>query len=203
MSPSPHLQFLLATSSRGKTGEISSALSGLEVEFRFLSDLGDLPHPIESGSSFGQNARLKAQHYYRLTGIPALADDSGLSVDALAGAPGVRSARFAGDDRRRIQKLLKLMESFSSPSERTAHFFCCICLCLPTGLIEVSGKVDGRICSEPRGTGGFGYDPVFYYPPLGKTFAEMSLERKNEISHRAQALRKLRKELEGFSANKS
>ena len=201
MSPSPQLQFLLATSNRGKLREIHSALSGLEVEFRFLPDLGDLPHPIERGSSFSHNARLKAQHYCRLTGIPALADDSGLSVDALEGAPGVRSARFAGDNRQRIQKLLNLMESFSSSSERSAYFVCCICLYLPNGLIEVSGKVDGQICKEPVGRGGFGYDPIFYYPPLGKTFAEMSLEEKNKVSHRAEALRKLRKELEGFTAN--
>lgn len=203
MSPFLQLRFLLATSNKGKLVEIHSALKGLDVEIRFLRDLGKLPRPIEDGSSFSHNARLKAQHYYRLTGIPTLADDSGLSITAMNGAPGIHSARFAVNDQQRIQKVLNLLDSFPSPFDRSAHFICCICICFSNCLIEVSGRVDGQIYSEPRGQGGFGYDPIFYYPPLGKTFAELSLKEKNQVSHRARALLKLREEIKAFTLRHS
>jgi len=192
------LQLLLATSSRNKAREILSSLSGLRIEFQSFSAGKEPPKPQETGSSFQQNARLKAQYYYRLTGIPSLADDSGLSVDALDGAPGLYSSRLAPIDDLRIQKILKLMKPFSNPSERIAHFSCSLCLCLPDQLIEVSAQVDGRISEEPKGNAGFGYDPIFYYPPLGKTFGQMDLEEKNSVSHRARALRKLKEKTIGL-----
>ena len=193
MSPSPKLQFLLATQNSGKVREIRSALKDLNLKCESLLDRKDLPEIAESGSTFSENARLKAFHYHRLTGIPTLADDSGLLVDALGGAPGVFSARFAPTDQGRIEKLLGLMSSLQEPSRRTAHFVCVICLVLGGRTLEVTGRVDGEIAREPNGRNGFGYDPVFYYPPLRKTLAQMSLEEKSEISHRGRALGELRK----------
>ena len=193
MNPSLKLQFLLATKNSGKAREIRSALKDLNLKCESLLDRGDLPEIAESGSTFSENARLKATHYHRLTGIPTLADDSGLVVDALEGAPGVFSARFASTDQGRIEKLLGLMSSIQEPSSRTAHFACVICLVLGGRTLELTGRVDGEISREPKGHNGFGYDPVFYYPPLRKTLAEMSLEEKSEISHRGRALAELHK----------
>ena len=198
MSYPKKLQLLLATSSRDKVREISSSLSGLRIEFHSFSTGKEPPKPRETGSNFQQNARLKAQYYYRLTRIPSLADDSGLSVDALDGAPGLFSSRLAPTDDLRIQKILKLMKPFPNPSERIAHFSCSLCLCLPDQLIEVNAQVDGRISKEPKGDSGFGYDSIFYYPPLGKTFGQMNLEEKNSVSHRARALKKLKEKTIGL-----
>ena len=193
MSPSPKLQFLLATKNSGKAREIRSALKDLNLTCESLLDREDLPEVVESGSTFSANARLKAAHYHRLTGVPTLADDSGLVVDALEGAPGVFSARFAPTDQGRIEKLLGLMSSIQEPSRRTAHFVSVICLVLGGRTLEVTGRVGGEISREPKGHNGFGYDPVFYYPPLQKTLAQMSLQEKSQISHRGRALDKLHK----------
>lgn len=187
----PKLQFLLATKNRGKVREVRAVLEALGVESESLLEREDLPEVEETGTTFSENARLKATYYNRLTGIPSLADDSGLVVDALDGAPGVFSARFASTDQDRIEKLLELMNTVQESSKRTAHFVCVICLVVGKRIIEVTGQVDGEISLESRGQSGFGYDPVFYYPPLCKTLAEMSLEEKNAISHRGHALNKL------------
>jgi len=185
------LRFLLATQNRGKVREIRSALLPFNIEFEFLLGRDDLPEALESGTTFVENARLKAAHYHQLTGLPTLAEDSGLVVDALDGKPGVHSARFAPTDKERIEKLLRMLDSRPGPASRSARFVSAICLLLPENLIEVTGEVQGELTQEPRGTHGFGYDPIFYYPPLGKTFAQMTVEEKNQISHRARALEEL------------
>jgi len=194
------VQFLLATKNRGKVREVRAVLETLGVESESLLEREDLPDVEETGATFSENAKLKAIYYNRLTGLPSLADDSGLVVDALDGAPGVFSARFASTDQDRIEKLLGLMSTVQESSKRTAHFICVICLIVGKRIVEVTGRVDGEISLEPRGQSGFGYDPIFYYPPLCKTLAEMSLEEKGAISHRGRALSKLykflKKELE-------
>ncbi len=195
MSQITKLRILLATQNRGKGREICSVLSLFNIEFEFLLGRDDLPEALESGTTFAENARLKAEHYYQLTGLPTLADDSGLLVDALGGKPGVHSARFAPTNQERIEKLLRMLDSRPGPSSRSARFVSAICLLLPEDLIEVTGEVQGELAQEPKGTHGFGYDPIFYYPPLGKTFAQMTVEEKNQISHRARALEKLRQRL--------
>ena len=191
MTPTSKLRFLLATQNRGKVREIRSALLPFNIEFEFLLGRDDLPEALESGTTFVENARLKAAHYHQLTGLPTLAEDSGLVVDALDGKPGVHSARFAPTDKERIEKLLRMLDSRPGPASRSARFVSAICLLLPENLIEVTGEVQGELTQEPRGTHGFGYDPIFYYPPLGKTFAQMTVEEKNQISHRARALEEL------------
>ncbi len=200
MTPISKLRFLLATQNRGKVREICSALSLFNIEFEFLLGRDDLPEALESGMTFAENARIKAEHYHQLTGLPTLAEDSGLVVDALGGKPGVHSARFAPTDKERIEKLLRMLDSRPGPSSRSARFVSAICLLLPEELIEVTGEVQGELAQEPRGTHGFGYDPIFYYPPLGKTFAQMTVEEKNQISHRALALERLSLEVRGWLA---
>jgi XTP/dITP diphosphohydrolase len=152
-----------------------------------------LPDVVEDGLTFAENAHKKALHYFQLTQLPTIADDSGLSVDALGGKPGVHSARFASTDPERVAKLLRLLGKVEDPESRKAHFVCAICV-IPSAKsrIEVEGEVHGEIAFRPEGTAGFGYDPIFIYPPLGKTFAELDPEEKNRVSHRAIALQKLR-----------
>ena len=199
MNPPHRLRFLLATQNKGKVREIRLALSRFEIETESLENYKGLPDAQETGSTFAENARLKAQHYHKLTGIPTLAEDSGLVVDGLGGEPGIHSARFAPTDKKRVAKLLELMDSFSDEAARTARFISALCLILPHRVIEVVGEVQGRITRAPQGDQGFGYDPIFSYPPLEKTFAQMTMEEKNNISHRATALKKLVKELEEIS----
>ena len=189
---------LLATNNKGKLKEIEAALHGLGDPLRSLSDWADLPEPEENGRSFAENARLKAAYYHQATGLPALADDSGLVVDALDGRPGIYSARFAPTDEERISKLvgmLRHLDPVSQRSLRSARFICAMCLFSQERTIEVEGAVEGEILGEPRGQDGFGYDPLFFYPPLGKTFAELTRDEKNQVSHRARALEALRQEL--------
>ena len=199
MNPTHKLRFLLATHNKGKVREIRLALSQFDIQCESLQQHNPLPEAQETGSTFVENARLKAQHYQTLTGISALAEDSGLAVDGLGGEPGIRSARFAPTDDKRIAKLLRMMDSFSNDTDRTARFVSAICLILPSRIIEVVGEVQGRITRTPRGEEGFGYDPVFYYAPLEKTFAQMTTEEKNRVSHRAIALKKLVGKLEGLT----
>ena len=199
MNPTHKLRFLLATHNKGKVREIRLALSQFDIQCESLQQYNPLPEAQETGSTFVENARLKAQHYQTLTGISALAEDSGLAVDGLGGEPGIRSARFAPTDDKRIAKLLRMMDSFSNDTDRTARFVSAICLILPSRIIEVVGEVQGRITRTPRGEEGFGYDPVFYYAPLEKTFAQMTTEEKNRVSHRAIALKKLVGKLEGLT----
>jgi len=175
---------------------------GTDVEWASLADFPGVGEVKEDGSTFAENACKKAMGYAAATGLWTLADDSGLVVDALGRAPGVNSARFSGErptgtdrkvlDRRNMDKVLSLLKGVPT-EKRTARFICCLCLASPEKiLIETQGTLEGLIIDKPAGTGGFGYDPIFYVPQLGKTVAQLGEKEKNAISHRGNALRKLR-----------
>lgn len=184
----------LASNNPGKLREFAQAAEALGIGVQHLPGIDNLPACIEDGSTFEANARKKALYYSRFTEGPVFADDSGLCVDALGGAPGVFSARFAGpeaDDKANNQKLLSELARFPR-RKRRAHYACVIALAKRQRILTVvEGRAEGLIQDEPRGTGGFGYDPYFFYPPLGKTFAELSIEEKFIVSHRGEAFRKL------------
>lgn len=186
------MQILLATANQGKVKELEEMLAGEAISVLSLSAFPDFPEIEETGLTFAENALLKARAAAAWTGLVALADDSGLEVDALGGEPGVFSARYAGepkDDERNIEKLLYKLEGIPE-EERTARFRSSLAIVCPDGQeFLTEGKVEGRILFAKRGTGGFGYDPVFYLPERQKTMAELSLEEKNSLSHRAQAFR--------------
>ncbi|NLI93422.1 MAG: XTP/dITP diphosphatase [Peptococcaceae bacterium] len=187
------MQVLLATANQGKVRELEEMLNGKDINVLSLTDFPDLPDIEENGETFAENAMIKARTAASFTGLVTLADDSGLEVDALQGAPGVYSARYAGlpkDDERNIDKLLAELQGVSE-KERTGRFRCCLAIISPDGTeILTEGSVEGLILGHRKGEGGFGYDPVFYLPELNKTMAELSLEEKNILSHRAQAFRK-------------
>jgi XTP/dITP diphosphohydrolase len=186
---------VLATRNQGKLIEFRKLLSGFEVDVKSLSDFGPIPPVLEDGTTFEENAYKKAHSTARVLGFPALADDSGLVVAALKGAPGVHSARFAGEgasDEANNLKLLRMMQGMAS---RRAVFECVIVIAVPRGpALVYEGRCEGEIAHEVRGTNGFGYDPVFYYPAMKKTFGEMPEEEKNRVSHRGKAMAKLREE---------
>ena len=200
---SPVLRLLAASTNRGKVREIREALAGLPLEVRTLADHPDLPVFPETGLTFEENARGKCLFYSRAAEGLVLAEDSGLEVAALNGAPGVYSARFAGDaatDEMNIDQVLGLLAGVP-PDGRGARFVCCVALALGGRVIaEIRGTVDGMITQERRGRAGFGYDPIFYYPPLDRTFGELSPEEKNAVSHRGRALQKLKSFLERYLA---
>jgi XTP/dITP diphosphohydrolase len=185
------VSIVVATSNAGKSREIAAALGRLPVRILSLADLGIAAEYPETGSTFAQNARGKAVFYSRLGGHWTLAEDSGLAVDALDGAPGVRSARFSGPratDERNNRKLLRRLGGLP-PSERGARFICCMVLARNGRVIkQVTGRVRGRILDAGRGVSGFGYDPLFYYRRLRRTFGELEPPVKNAISHRGRAL---------------
>ncbi len=186
---------MLATTNPGKAREVRTALAGLAIDLRTLADYPGLPPAVEDGDTFEANARLKALHYARLIGEWTLADDSGLEVDALGGAPGVHSARYAGpehDDRANNARLVAALAGV--PAERrTGRFRCVLALAQQERVcLTVTGAVEGRIVDDPAGANGFGYDPHFFLPALGVTMAQLSPERKNALSHRGQALHALR-----------
>ncbi|QHA01511.1 XTP/dITP diphosphatase [Dehalobacter restrictus] len=187
------MQVLLATMNKGKVMELEGLLNDEKIEILSLSDLPDYQEVEESGSTFAENAFIKARAACAAGKIITLADDSGLEVDALTGAPGVFSARYAGEpknDERNIEKLLTDLEGVSE-EKRTARFRCALAIVCPDGREYLTeGSVEGRILTERIGTGGFGYDPVFYLPDLQKTMAELSLDEKNCLSHRARAFAK-------------
>ena len=189
----------LATGNSGKIGEIRALLSGLDMEVLTGDDLEGWPDLEEKGDTFEENAASKALTLSRWAAIHALADDSGLEVKALGGRPGVMSARYAGrqgDDAANIARLLREMEGVA-PESRGARFVCVLVLASPAGeTIEVREACEGSITSAPRGERGFGYDPVFVPQGLDRTMAELPLEKKNAISHRGKALRRLRTMLE-------
>ena len=184
------MQFVLASHNQKKLKELSTILNGLGIEVIPLPE--DAPEPEENGKTFEENARIEALAAHQYTGLPAIADDSGLAVDALSGAPGVYSARYcSGSDADRNLFLLKNMEHVDE-CERQARFVCAICCILADGQeIVVRGECEGEILTEQHGTGGFGYDPLFYVREYDCTFAELPAEVKNRISHRAHALEKL------------
>jgi len=196
-------RLLLATTNQGKAAEYRDLLKGLDLEMVTLDQAGISQEADESFNTFEENARHKAAFYAELGGLPTLADDSGLEVDALSGEPGVRSSRYAGDnatDADRVDFLLNKLKDVPH-QERTARFRCVIAVARPGGQIEtVEGACDGYIATEPRGHNGFGYDPVFYLPEFGKTIAELPPEIKNRISHRAMAAVKMRRLLQNLAA---
>ncbi len=179
---------LIATHNPGKLREFAQIFADLGIGLRSLDDLGISAEVEETGTTFAANAQLKAEAYMRLSGMPVLADDSGLEVAALDGAPGVYSARYGGvTGAAQLDYLLQQLASVP-PEARQARFVCVLALARPGGATEfVEGTLSGAIAAAPRGTGGFGYDPVFYLPEEGKTLAELSPEQKNAISHRAAA----------------
>ena len=182
---------LIATTNSGKLREVKAMLEALPVGLVGLADFPGVPEPVEDAPTFEGNARIKALYYAGQTGVWALADDSGLEVDALDGAPGVFSARYAGVDGSDAANNAKLIEALrgTPPARRTARFRCVIVLAQPEEVVAVgSGAIEGVIIDEPRGANGFGYDPHFLVPSLGKTAAELPPEHKNRISHRGLAL---------------
>jgi len=192
-------RLLLATSNPGKLREVLAILAGLPLDLATLADFPRLPPAVEDADTFDKNARRKALHYARLTGLWTLADDSGLEVDALGGDPGVYSARYAGEGSSDASNNAKLVAQLANvlPARRTARFRCAIALADSTQVLATSaGVFEGSILDEPRGENGFGYDPLFFVPSLGMTSAEMPPELKNSVSHRAQALRAIRPQLE-------
>lgn len=184
-------RILVATGNEGKLREFAEALAPAGYEVVGLEALSDRAPVEETGETFEENARLKAEAYSRRTELPVLADDSGLEVDALDGRPGVLSARFGGgllSDAARSRAVLKEMVDVPE-AERTARFRCVLALAREgRTLATFEGVVEGRILTSLRGAGGFGYDPIFFHPPLGKTFAEMSVPEKREVSHRGRAV---------------
>ena len=189
-------KLLLATTNSGKLKEITGILEGVPIELVTLNDLDPIAEPDETGATFAENARLKARYYSKVTGLVSVADDSGIEIDALDKAPGVHSARWRGTDYptkfRKIQELFRERGVAGS----TARFVCCVALAdADSILIETAGTVEGEIVAEPRGSNGFGYDPIFYYPPFHCTLAELDREKKASVSHRGKAFRALREYL--------
>ncbi|MEN6521937.1 MAG: XTP/dITP diphosphatase [Armatimonadota bacterium] len=187
---------VIATNNEDKGREIARILTGMDYEVRTLRDYPPYPEPEENAGSFAGNAQIKALAAANHTGSLAIADDSGLVVDALDGAPGVHSSRFAANDEERNKKVLELLLNVPD-DKRTARFVAVAAIAEPGKIIGTTeGKVEGIIAREPRGDNGFGYDPIFYIPEFGRTTAEMSAEEKDHISHRGKALRAAKELLE-------
>ncbi len=191
---------VLATTNAGKLREIRDVLAGLAIEVRALADFPAIAEPEETGRTFEENARAKALYYAGATGALVVAEDSGLEIDALDRAPGVYSARFGGDRAptypEKFALVYRMLDERGAP-ESTARFACALALSRPGEILfEARGTIEGRITSPPRGSGGFGYDPIFFYPPFGCTLAEVPAERKTSVSHRGQAFRRLGEYLE-------
>ena len=186
-------ELVLASGNKGKLAEFQRLLDGLDVQIHSMKEYPEIGEIVEDGSSFAENALIKARAVCKATGKPAMADDSGLAVDALNGAPGIYSARFAGEQRSDADNNAKVLELLKDvkDADRTARFFCAIALVLPDGReYTVEGTCEGTILHAIRGEGGFGYDPLFYVETMDKTFAELTMEEKNRISHRGHANRK-------------
>ena len=186
------MRVIAATKNRGKIREISEILGELGIEVISQVDAGIDVEVLETGKTFLENARIKAQAVALLCDDAVLADDSGLCVDALGGAPGIYSARYAGEDATDKDKIEKLLGELGDEMNREAHFETAVSFILPDGReISASGTVHGRVTKEPSGDGGFGYDPIFFSDELGKTFGDATDEEKNSVSHRARAIKAL------------
>jgi len=193
----PIITIVIASRNKGKKVEIQELLKGYPVKIKTLDELGPVPEIEENGKTFEENAYQKASSIARILGLPALADDSGLVVEALDGRPGVHSARYAGEDATDRQRCLKLLGEMEGRANRSAAFECVISVAVPSGAaLTYEGKCEGLIAQRAAGSGGFGYDPIFFFPSTGKTFAEMTAEEKNSVSHRGKALRDLCTEFE-------
>ncbi len=191
------ITLVIATRNTGKTSEIRDLLKGFPINIKNLDDFGPIPQVEEDGNTFDENAYKKASFTAKILGLPALADDSGLLVEALGGAPGIHSARYAGENATDEQRRAKLLQEMEGKTDRRAAFECVISIAVPTGpALTYEARCEGLITTEPAGSNGFGYDPVFYYPPLKKTFAELTMQEKSHVSHRGKALRELRDEFD-------
>ena len=180
---------VLATRNQGKVREFREILADFPFDIRSLNDFGPLPEVEEDGETFDDNAYKKAVFVAKALGLPAIADDSGLVVEALGGAPGVRSARYAGPQATDADNIAKLLRDMAGQTDRRAAFHCVISIAVPSGpALTYEGRCEGEILDAPRGVSGFGYDPIFYSPTLGKTFAEAGMAEKNKISHRGRAM---------------
>jgi XTP/dITP diphosphohydrolase len=190
---------LLATTNQGKLREIRALLEGVDIELVGLGDVPEVEAPEETGTTFAENATLKAEYYARTTGLAAVAEDSGLEIDALEGAPGVNSARYGGPEATYPDKFDLIYRGLKDAGVETspARFVCALALAEPSGIrFESRGVVEGRIAPAPVGDDGFGYDPIFFYPPYGRTLAQVPAAEKGAVSHRGQAFRGLRRYLE-------
>jgi XTP/dITP diphosphohydrolase len=190
------MKLLIATTNPGKRREIEEILSGAPVTLVSVADFPDIPEPEETGATFADNARLKALHYAAATGLPSAADDSGLEIEALDNQPGVHSARWHGTDYAvKFRAIHALLDEKGLTTSR-ARFVCHVALAHDGRILfEADGTVTGEIAREPRGIHGFGYDPIFFYPPLGVTLAEIEHTRKRTVSHRGKAFAALREYL--------
>lgn len=200
------MKIVAATNNRHKVTELTALFS--DSELVTLKDIGFADEIVEDGDSFLENARIKATAVHKATGLPCIADDSGLCVDALGGEPGIYSARYASlngensDDDKNIEKLLSKLDQVPD-NERTARFISALCFIDSDGTeISVLGKCEGIITRGKRGNSGFGYDPVFFFPPFGKTFGELSEDEKNSVSHRANAVKMLKEKLDNYFSEK-
>lgn len=189
-------RLLFATTNAGKAEELAAYLNGLPVDLRFLADLEDPPEVAEDGETLESNAHKKAEVLFERVGYPTVADDTGLEVDVLDGAPGVRSARFAGPDVTDEDNRRRLLEVLEGETDRSARFRTVLAYVTDEGTRLYEGVCEGRILTEERGTGGFGYDRLFLPEGHDRTFAEMETETKNEISHRGRALRRFVRAIE-------
>jgi len=188
---------VLATNNKNKVKEFKELLKDSPIEIKCLLDYGPLPEAVEDGETFDDNAYKKSYHYARVLGVPCLADDSGLVVDALDGRPGVYSARYAGENVTDRENCDKLLQELKDKKNRSAHFMCVLSLATPGGpALTWEGRCDGEITEERRGESGFGYDPVFFYPDFGKTFAEVPMDKKSEVSHRGRAMAEFAAEID-------
>jgi XTP/dITP diphosphohydrolase len=194
------LTLVIASGNPGKTAEITDLLTDFPIRIRNLADFGPIPPAVEDGETFEENAYKKASFVSRVLGLPALADDSGLVVEALDGAPGLYSARYAGDDAGDTQRCNKLLAVMKGKTNRRAAFECVISIAVPTGsALTYEARCEGLILETPAGDNGFGYDPLFYYPPFKKTFAELTRQQKSRVSHRGKALQELKDEFDKVS----
>ena len=191
------LQIVLATRNQGKVKEFRRLVSNIDIEIKSLKDFGPIPEVVEDGKTFEENAYKKAHFTARILGCPALADDSGLVVDVLDGAPGVYSARYAGEEASDIENNRKLLSAMEGKENRKAAFETVLAIAVPRGpALIYEGRCEGEILDEIKGLNGFGYDPLFYYPELKKTFAQMTQDEKNSVSHRGKAMSELISEID-------
>ncbi len=188
---------VLATTNKNKVKEFQEMVGDFPIEIRSVADFGPIPECIEDGETFDDNAYKKALHTAKILGLPAIADDSGLVVEALDGAPGVYSARYAGENATDAENCEKLLKEMKGVQNRKAAFKCVLSIAVPSGpALTYEGSCEGTILEEKRGESGFGYDPLFYFEEFGKSFAECNSEEKNRVSHRGKALAEVRKEFD-------
>jgi XTP/dITP diphosphohydrolase len=194
--PDP-ITLVIASRNLGKTLEIRELLKDFPIKVKNLDDFGPIPEVVEDGKTFDENAYKKSSFTARVIGLPALADDSGLCTEALNGAPGVFSARYAGEKATDKENRDKLLSALKDAKNRKAAFECVISLSVPSGAaLTYEARCEGLITEKPAGENGFGYDPVFYYPSLKRTFAQLTREEKSRVSHRGKALAQIQEEFE-------